>query len=131
MSPTSATRPANDSVSEERITKRQKTTESVAHQFHDGLMENESLQTIRKAFMESKPYLHCKIDKLMNDDLLRRVRKEIFNELHFTLKETDIYKVKKTSTLVVKVVVSFWEKGERKKEKKTFPSNSYYYFSIY
>ncbi|KAI7847350.1 Oxoglutarate and iron-dependent oxygenase degradation C-term-domain-containing protein [Circinella umbellata] len=99
MSPTSATRPANDSVSEERITKRQKTTESVAHQFHDGLMENESLQTIRKAFMESKPYLHCKIDKLMNDDLLRRVRKEIFTELHFTLKETDIYKVHQTGDL--------------------------------
>ena len=96
MSPTtsSATRPANDPVPEERTTKRQKTTtESVASKFHDGLMQEESRQNIRKAFMESKPYLHCKIDKLMSDDLLRRVRKEIFAELHFTLKETDIYKV--------------------------------------
>ncbi|KAI9268010.1 Oxoglutarate and iron-dependent oxygenase degradation C-term-domain-containing protein [Phascolomyces articulosus] len=73
--------------------------DSIANKFHDGLMEDESRQSIRKTFMESKPYLHCKINKLMNDDLLRRVRKEIFENLHFTVKETDIYKVHQTGDL--------------------------------
>ncbi|KAI9496158.1 Oxoglutarate and iron-dependent oxygenase degradation C-term-domain-containing protein [Zychaea mexicana] len=101
MSPTtsSTTRSADDSVPDQPSTKRQKTAESASSKFHDGLLEDSSREEIRKAFMESKPYLHCKIDKLMNDDLLRRVRKEIFENLHFTVKETDIYKVHQTGDL--------------------------------
>lgn len=96
MSPTTTNeprRPSEDAV--QSVAKRQKTTVDIASQFHTGLLEDDSRAAIRKAFMESKPYLHCKIEKLMNDDLLRRVRKEIFGNLHFTLKETDIYKVRK------------------------------------
>lgn len=76
----------------ERCAKRVRTSEYYADRFYDGLLEPESRAKIRKAFMESKPYLHCKIEKLINDDLLRRVRKEILDNLHFTQKETDIYK---------------------------------------
>lgn len=96
MSPTTTNeprRPSEDAV--QSVAKRQKTTVDIASKFHSGLLEDDSRAEIRKAFMESKPYLHCKIEKLMNDDLLRRVRKEIFDNLHFTLKETDIYKVRK------------------------------------
>lgn len=94
MSPTTneARRPSEDAV--ESVAKRQKTTVDIASKFHTGLLQDASRAEIRKAFMESKPYLHCKIETLMNDDLLRRVRKEIFDNLHFTLKETDIYKVR-------------------------------------
>ncbi|KAG1636572.1 hypothetical protein G6F45_001183 [Rhizopus arrhizus] len=53
----------------------------------------------KSAFKESKPYLHCKIDKLIDNDLLVRVRKEILSSLHFTVKETDIYKVNQTGDL--------------------------------
>lgn len=62
--------------------------------FHPDLLSYATRDKIAAAFKVSKPYLHCKIDQLMNDSLLRQVRKEIFDNLHFTLKETDIYKVK-------------------------------------
>ncbi|KAI9315085.1 Oxoglutarate and iron-dependent oxygenase degradation C-term-domain-containing protein [Dichotomocladium elegans] len=97
MPASSTTRPSEE-PEHERLTKRQK-TEAIADKFQEGLFDNDSKEKIRNAFMESKPYLHCKIDKLVNDDLLRRVRKEIFDNLHFTLKETDIYKVHQTGDL--------------------------------
>jgi Rps23 Pro-64 3,4-dihydroxylase Tpa1-like proline 4-hydroxylase len=62
--------------------------------FHPELLAQETRVKIAAAFKVSKPYLHCKIDQLMNDSLLRQVRNEIFDNLHFTLKETDIYKVR-------------------------------------
>lgn len=73
--------------------KRQKLDTNIEEKFRNGLMEKESTSVIETAFKESKPYLHCKIDTLVNDDLLRRVRKEILSNISFTLKETDIYKV--------------------------------------
>ncbi|EPB83134.1 hypothetical protein HMPREF1544_10119 [Mucor circinelloides 1006PhL] len=79
--------------------KRQKLDTNPEEKFHKGLMEAESTAIIEKEFKESKPYLHCKIDTLINDDLLRKVRKEILSNLHFTLKETDIYKVNQTGDL--------------------------------
>lgn len=80
--------------------KRQKLDTNPEEKFHKGLMEAESTAIIEKEFKESKPYLHCKIDTLINDDLLRKVRKEILSNLHFTLKETDIYKVSDTAHTV-------------------------------
>ncbi|KAG0175601.1 hypothetical protein DFQ28_006636 [Apophysomyces sp. BC1034] len=82
----------------ERPAKRTK-TESPKEKFTTGLLEDQTVQKLKNAFKESKPYLHCKIDKLVNDDLLRTVRKEISTNLHFTLKETDIYKVHQTGDL--------------------------------
>ena len=73
--------------------KRQKLEVNIKDKFHTGLLEKESTQKIETAFKDSKPYLHCKIDTLVNDVLLRNVRKEILNNISFTLKETDIYKV--------------------------------------
>lgn len=73
--------------------KRQKLDTNPKAKFHAGLLGKESTACIEKAFKESKPYLHCKIDTLIADGLLREVRKEILSNLHFTLKETDIYKV--------------------------------------
>lgn len=83
------------------IVKRIKTEESnsVKNKFFPGLFDQESRDTIRKAVQISQPYPHCKISKLINDDLLRRVHKEIFSELNFTTKETDIYKVNQTGDL--------------------------------
>lgn len=67
--------------------------------FYKGLLENESVESLSKEFFESKPYLHCKIDQLVNEDLLRKVREEIMNNLHFSQKETDIYRVNQTGDL--------------------------------
>ncbi|KAK9367201.1 Oxoglutarate and iron-dependent oxygenase degradation C-term-domain-containing protein [Lipomyces kononenkoae] len=48
----------------------------------------------------SGPYKHCIIDELVSDKLLRRVRREITTQLHFTPKETDIYKLHQTGDLL-------------------------------
>jgi len=45
-------------------------------------------------FRESKPYLHVVTQNLFDVDLLRAVRKEIYDNLEFTMKETDIYRVR-------------------------------------
>lgn len=81
--------------------KRQK-LDDIKEKFHTGLFEEASITTIEKAFKESKPYLHCKIDTLVNDQLLRNVRQEILSNISFTLKETDIYKVKIEETSISK-----------------------------
>ncbi|KAG2204970.1 hypothetical protein INT47_002594 [Mucor saturninus] len=81
--------------------KRLKTeeTNSVEEKFFPGLFSQESRDTIRKAVLSSQPYPHCKISQLVDDSLLRRVHKEIYRELNFTNKETDIYKVNQTGDL--------------------------------
>ncbi|KAI9280739.1 Oxoglutarate and iron-dependent oxygenase degradation C-term-domain-containing protein [Sporodiniella umbellata] len=71
----------------------------VHNKFHRELFSEASIEKIEGDFKASKPYLHCKIDQLMDQDLLVRVRKEILSNLHFTLKETDIYKVNQTGDL--------------------------------
>lgn len=63
-----------------------------------GAFANESVlldtaPTLHKQFAASEPYLHAVAQDLFNDALLRDVRKEIYDHLEFTLKETDIYRV--------------------------------------
>ncbi|KAI8333526.1 Oxoglutarate and iron-dependent oxygenase degradation C-term-domain-containing protein [Chlamydoabsidia padenii] len=80
--------------------KRLKTTQDHIHQvFYEGLFDSSTQETMRQAVKDSKPYQHCKIDQLVNDDLLRKVRQDILNNIQFTRKETDIYKVNQTGDL--------------------------------
>ncbi|KAI8908303.1 Oxoglutarate and iron-dependent oxygenase degradation C-term-domain-containing protein [Gorgonomyces haynaldii] len=53
---------------------------------------------LRQEYLSSKPYKHSRILNLVDDQLLRNVRKEI-QKLSFTEKETDIYKVNQTGDL--------------------------------
>ncbi|KAI7901428.1 Oxoglutarate and iron-dependent oxygenase degradation C-term-domain-containing protein [Cokeromyces recurvatus] len=85
-----------DRIDVKRIKKEQ---QSVKDKFYSGLFDQSSRDEIRKSVEASKPYPHCKISKLVNEDLLRRVHKEIFSQLNFTTKETDIYKVNQTGDL--------------------------------
>lgn len=48
----------------------------------------------------SKPYEHGIIDGLFNDELLAKARSEIFENIRFTQKETDIYKLNQTGDLL-------------------------------
>ncbi|CAB4254034.1 similar to Saccharomyces cerevisiae YER049W TPA1 Poly(rA)-binding protein involved in translation termination efficiency, mRNA poly(A) tail length and mRNA stability [Maudiozyma barnettii] len=61
----------------------------------DPKFQNDLEETISK----SEPYNWGSITELVDDDLLRSVRKEIESEIHFTLKETDIYKVNQSGDL--------------------------------
>ncbi|KAK9728978.1 putative component of NuA3 histone acetyltransferase complex [Basidiobolus ranarum] len=74
--------------------KRSRTAALVTDSFYPGLLSQENRDKLAKEVQESKPYLHCKINQLCDDQLLRNVREEILNKLHFTKKETDIYKVR-------------------------------------
>ncbi|KAK9478087.1 Oxoglutarate and iron-dependent oxygenase degradation C-term-domain-containing protein [Lipomyces japonicus] len=65
--------------------------------FAKGLFAKAGQYRIQHA--ESGPYKHCVINNLVNDKLLRRVRREIMTSLHFTPKETDIYKLHQTGDL--------------------------------
>ncbi|EIW76255.1 hypothetical protein CONPUDRAFT_130769 [Coniophora puteana RWD-64-598 SS2] len=68
-------------------------------QFHDGLLEPESIQKLRNDYTTSEPYKYAVIETLFQDDLLRKVKDECMKELSFSEKETDIYKVNQTGDL--------------------------------
>ncbi|CBF79621.1 hypothetical protein AN7554.2 [Aspergillus nidulans FGSC A4] len=73
--------------------KRALSSEEVALRFRDGLFEPSVQENYTKLYAESGPYLHGVIHPLIEDSLLRAVRDEIQAHLHFTEKETDIYKI--------------------------------------
>lgn len=57
------------------------------------IFENDFQQNLKLDITNSQPYRWGTVTELINDDLLRSVRKEILGEIAFTKKETDIYKV--------------------------------------
>lgn len=57
------------------------------------IFESEFQKNLELEITNSQPYRWGTVTELINDDLLRSVRKEILNEIAFTKKETDIYKV--------------------------------------
>lgn len=65
----------------------------IAAFFNSKVWRPENQQTIRADVAASQPYRWGTITELMDDTLLRQVRKEVLSEIAFTKKETDIYKV--------------------------------------
>lgn len=71
----------------------------VKPKFSPNLFDDSTREQLKKSIEESGPYKHGVIRTLMNDELLNKVYKEIMDNLHFTKKETDIYKVFQTGDL--------------------------------
>lgn len=69
------------------------TSTSFGAQFATGLLDETSASRLHEEYIASEPYKHVVIEKLFKDDLLRSVKEEILRNIHFTEKETDIYKV--------------------------------------
>ncbi|EGV64735.1 putative component of NuA3 histone acetyltransferase complex [Yamadazyma tenuis] len=70
------------------------------HSFFDPQVWQTSFQDLLKQEVaRSEPYRWGTIKSLMDDTLLRNVRKEVLNEIAFTKKETDIYKVYQSGDL--------------------------------
>jgi prolyl 3-hydroxylase /prolyl 3,4-dihydroxylase len=63
------------------------------------LFAEDILANYTTKYAESEPYKHSVISSLINDDLLRSVRNEIRENVHFTPKETDIYKIHQSGDL--------------------------------
>ncbi|WFD22877.1 putative component of NuA3 histone acetyltransferase complex [Malassezia equina] len=63
------------------------------------ILDDDFVKSKRAEYDANGPYHHSVIQGLINEDLLKRAREEIVEELHFTEKETDIYKVNQTGDL--------------------------------
>ncbi|OWB77624.1 hypothetical protein B5S32_g1796 [[Candida] boidinii] len=63
------------------------------------IFENEFKENLKFEILNSKPYNWGTIKNIFNDELLKNVRKEVINEINFTKKETDIYKVYQSGDL--------------------------------
>lgn len=72
---------------------------SVRACFGPHVFDDEHVSKKHAEYDASGPYHHSVIEGLIDEDLLRRARTEIVDELHFTEKETDIYKVNQTGDL--------------------------------
>lgn len=72
---------------------------AVEAQFGDNLFAEKTLKGYTNDYAESAPYKHAVVHGLMNDSLLRSVRSEIIDNIHFTPKETDIYKIHQSGDL--------------------------------
>lgn len=67
--------------------------------FRPGLFDTECIQNFAASYAESLPYKHAVVDGLIDDALLRAVRQEVTENIHFTPKETDIYKIHQSGDL--------------------------------
>ncbi|KFA78167.1 hypothetical protein S40288_01353, partial [Stachybotrys chartarum IBT 40288] len=74
-------------------------TDEAQKRFRDGLFERKVLDSYTSQYAGSTPYKHAVIDGLVNDKLLRAVRNEIRDNVSFTPKETDIYKIHQSGDL--------------------------------
>ncbi|KAI9838607.1 MAG: hypothetical protein M1819_004921 [Sarea resinae] len=67
--------------------------------FRPGLFDKEVLDQYIEQHSKSEPYLHCVISNLIEPTLLRNVRDEIRENISFTPKETDIYRIHQSGDL--------------------------------
>jgi hypothetical protein len=66
--------------------------------FAPDLFDADNVGRLAASYSTSEPFKHALIEKLFRDDLLHQVKDECLSELHFTEKETDIYKVREPFT---------------------------------
>ncbi|KJX98180.1 Fe II 2-oxoglutarate-dependent dioxygenase like protein [Zymoseptoria brevis] len=79
--------------------KRAVEVSNVQDRFRKGLFRPETVDAYTNEYAKSSPYKHAVVSDLINDELLRSVRSEIVNNIHFTPKETDIYKIHQSGDL--------------------------------
>ncbi|KAI0535946.1 Oxoglutarate and iron-dependent oxygenase degradation C-term-domain-containing protein [Xylaria digitata] len=73
--------------------------EDVQSRFRKGLFDKKVLEQYTREYSESSPYKYAVIHELISDKLLRAVRDEIKDNVSFTPKETDIYKIHQSGDL--------------------------------
>ena len=71
----------------------QPTPQDLAACFAPDLFDETHVGGLAASYSTSEPFKHALVQKLFQDDLLQQVKDECLSELHFTEKETDIYKV--------------------------------------
>ncbi|KAK2045931.1 hypothetical protein LZ31DRAFT_574935 [Colletotrichum somersetense] len=96
-------RKADSRIDDKKASKKKsKTTLSAdvaKSRFRKGLFDKKVLESYTSQYATSSPYKHSVINGLVDDDLLRSVRDEIRENVSFTPKETDIYKIHQSGDL--------------------------------
>ncbi|EEA23514.1 putative component of NuA3 histone acetyltransferase complex [Talaromyces marneffei ATCC 18224] len=87
------TEEAHQSNGRHEAKKRALSDDVAISRFREGLFDTAELEKYTKSYAASGPYKHGVISPLIAPDLLRSVRNEIEQNLSFTEKETDIYKI--------------------------------------
>jgi Rps23 Pro-64 3,4-dihydroxylase Tpa1-like proline 4-hydroxylase len=72
---------------------------NIQSSFRSDLFDAQTRELFRKSYQQSKPYPHAVVPSLIQESLLRSVRQEITTHIHFTLKETDIYRIHQSGDL--------------------------------
>ena len=72
---------------------------SIVSNFSEGLFAEKTVERYAVEYATSEPYKHAVVSNLMDDSLLRSVRSEVLDNIHFTPKETDIYKIHQSGDL--------------------------------
>ncbi|KAK7554587.1 Oxoglutarate and iron-dependent oxygenase degradation C-term-domain-containing protein [Phyllosticta citricarpa] len=73
--------------------------EEARSNFREGLFDTKVLNGYKEYYAQSEPYKHAVIRNLIDPSLLRSVRDEIRQNIVFTPKETDIYKIHQSGDL--------------------------------
>ncbi|KAF2725323.1 hypothetical protein K431DRAFT_281277 [Polychaeton citri CBS 116435] len=97
-----AKRKATEAANGHVLSKKQATDNkgiSAQDNFRKGLFSPEVVTDYKSQYAESQPYRHAVIHSLIDESLLRDVRTEIIDNIHFTPKETDIYKIHQSGDL--------------------------------
>ncbi|CAK4031079.1 Prolyl 3,4-dihydroxylase ofd1 [Lecanosticta acicola] len=88
-----------ESSSIENAKKRATDPSDIYNNFRQGLFDSSIVKGYAEEYAASRPYKHAVVSGLIADDLLRSVRSEIVDNIHFTPKETDIYKIHQSGDL--------------------------------
>ncbi|KAI9764642.1 MAG: hypothetical protein M1840_008139 [Geoglossum simile] len=71
----------------------------ISERFRRSFFDGPVLESYQREYAQSTPYKHGVIRNLVSDGLLRAVRDEIQENLHFSPKETDIYRIHQSGDL--------------------------------
>ncbi|KAK5958594.1 putative component of NuA3 histone acetyltransferase complex [Knufia fluminis] len=88
-----------DSTNSKSPPAKKRNTSDIRKAFRDDLFETQTVKTFHDSYATSEPYPHAVVSNLIQEDLLRNVRSEITENIHFTLKETDIYRIHQSGDL--------------------------------
>ncbi len=78
---------------------RKRNVADIQDAFRSDLFDIKTRETFRSGYQQSTPYPHAVVPSLIQESLLRSVRQEITTHIHFTLKETDIYRIHQSGDL--------------------------------
>lgn len=76
---------------------------TMVSRFAKDLLTDANAMKLKGIYQQSEPFKHCLLDKLFEDDLLKRAKDECIGELSFTEKTTDIYQVSFLSNHVFRI----------------------------